>query len=69
MENNSDGTIEATKYGGITLDGGDGSHAGASGENDGGTIIAKDHGTITFENIGFTNQDGSIQRKTPGRSS
>ncbi len=59
VKNNSDGTIEATKYGSITLDGGDGSN-GASGENDGGTILAKDHGTITFENIGFTNQDGGI---------
>jgi hypothetical protein len=67
VKNNSDGTIEATKYGGITLDGGDGSHAGASGENDGGTIIAKDHGTITFENIGFTNQDGgTIEAKDAG---
>ena len=67
VKNNSDGTIEATKYGGITLDGGNGSHAGASGENDGGTIIAKDHGTITFENIGFTNQDGgTIEAKDAG---
>jgi hypothetical protein len=67
VKNNSDGTIEATKYGGITLDGGDGSHAGASGENDGGTIIAEDHGTITFENIGFTNQDGgTIEAKDAG---
>jgi hypothetical protein len=67
LKNNSDGTIEATKYGGITLDGGDGSHGGASGENDGGTIIAKDHGTITFENIGFTNQDGgTIEAKDAG---
>ena len=59
VKNNFDGTIEATKGGSITLDGGDGSD-GASGENDGGTILAKDHGTVAFENIGFTNQDGGI---------
>ncbi len=59
VKNNSDGTIEATKYGSIILDGADGND-GASGENDGGTILAKDHGVIAFENIGFTNQDGGI---------
>jgi hypothetical protein len=54
VHNGADGTIEASDYGTILFDGGEGDD-GASGENDGGTIEARDHGTITFDNIGFTN--------------